>query len=103
MNIHKNARLTLYRRVELVQRLIQGEPAARVAAALQISVRTVRTWWARYHAEGAAGLADRSSQPAASPRQTPAARTSVTRGARSKSINHCHPPEGPCLVTQFAR
>src|SRR5512146_3206140 len=30
MNVHKNARLTPYRRAELVQRLEHGEPAARV-------------------------------------------------------------------------
>lgn len=73
MNVHKNARLTPYRRGELVQRLTQGEPAARVAAALQVSVRTVRKWGARYRAEGPEGLADRSSRPGGSPRQTPAA------------------------------
>jgi transposase InsO family protein len=73
MNVHKNARLTPYRRAELVQRLEHGEPAARVAASLYVSVRTVRKWRARYRAEGPAGLADRSSRPAESPRQTAAA------------------------------
>lgn len=73
MNVHKNARLTPYRRGELVQRLTSGVPAVRVARELGISVRTTRKWWARYRAEGPPGLHDRSSRPAMSPRQTPAA------------------------------
>jgi transposase-like protein len=70
MNIHKNARLTPYRRGELVQRLTAGETGAAVARAFGVSVRTVRKWWARYRDEGLAGLADRSSRPHVSPRQT---------------------------------
>jgi len=73
MNVHKNARLTLYRRVELVQRLQAGETGRAVAIAFGISLRTVRKWWARYGADGRAGLADRSSRPRTSPRQTAAA------------------------------
>ena len=73
MNVHKNARLTPYRRVELVQRVEAGEPGVRIATALGISLRTVRKWWARYRAEGRAGLDDRSSRPQSSPRQTAAA------------------------------
>jgi transposase InsO family protein len=73
MNVHKNARLTPYRRAELVQRIADGEPGVRIATALGISLRTVRKWWARYRAEGPGGLADRSSRPQSSPRQTAAA------------------------------
>src|SRR2546429_6774559 len=73
MNVHKNARLTPDRRVELVQRVEAGEPGVRIATALGISLRTVRKWWARYRAEGRAGLDDRSSRPQSSPRQTAAA------------------------------
>jgi transposase InsO family protein len=73
MNVHKNARLTPYRRVELVQRLQAGQTGRAVATALGISLRTVRKWWARYTADGRAGLMDRSSRPYTSPRQTAAA------------------------------
>jgi transposase InsO family protein len=73
MNVHKNARLTPYRRVELVQRVEAGEPGVRIATALGISLRTVRKWWGRYRAEGWGGLGDRSSRPQSSPRQTAAA------------------------------
>jgi predicted DNA-binding transcriptional regulator YafY len=48
MNVHKNARLTPYRRAELVQRLQAGERGRGVATALGVSLRTVRKWWAQY-------------------------------------------------------
>jgi transposase InsO family protein len=70
MNVHKNARLTPLRRRELVVRLESGELARAVAGRLGVSVRTVRKWWGRYQAEGVCGLADRSSRPHSSPRQT---------------------------------
>jgi transposase InsO family protein len=70
MNIHQNARLTPFRRRELVTRVERGEPAARVAEHLGISLRTARKWCGRFHAHGSAGLADRSSRPRSHPRQT---------------------------------
>ena len=71
MNVHKNARLTPYRRAELVARVQGGEAGHRIALAFGVSVRTVRKWWARFKDEGLSGLADRSSRPHRSPRQTP--------------------------------
>jgi hypothetical protein len=41
MNVHKNARLTPYRRAELVERLHAGERGRAVAVTSGISVRTV--------------------------------------------------------------
>ena len=70
MNVHQNARLTPFRRRELVTRLDGGEPGPRVAHELGISLRTARKWRARFRAHGAAGLADRSSRPQSHPRQT---------------------------------
>jgi transposase InsO family protein len=72
MNIHKNARLTLYRRVELVRRVAAGEVVAVLARELGISLRTARKWVARHRAEGPAGLCDHPSRPHCSPRATPA-------------------------------
>jgi transposase InsO family protein len=72
MNSHKNARLTLRRRQELVARLEAGEPLKRVARGFDVSGATARKWRARYRAEGAAGLLDRSSRPHVSPTATPA-------------------------------
>jgi transposase len=70
MNVHQNARLTPWRRRELVRQLAHGERLRRVAEQFGISARTARKWWGRFRAEGAAGLADRSSRPHRSPRQT---------------------------------
>ncbi|MCG2969131.1 helix-turn-helix domain-containing protein, partial [Escherichia coli] len=43
---------------------------ARVAERFQIARGTVSKWVARYKAEGAAGLEDRSSRPRRSPNRT---------------------------------
>jgi transposase InsO family protein len=55
----------------MVQRLAAGEPLAAVARGLDLSTTTVRRWWRRYQAEGAAGLENRSSRPHRSPRALP--------------------------------
>jgi len=69
MNIHKNARLTFVRRLELVEAVINAKvPLAQAAASHQVSLPTVRKWMGRYLSEGRAGLADRSSRPRSSPR-----------------------------------
>jgi transposase InsO family protein len=62
MNVHKNARLIS--RAELVRRvLVAGQAPMAVATAMGVSVKTVSKWAARFMAEGAAGLVDRSSRP----------------------------------------
>jgi transposase InsO family protein len=69
MNIHKNARLTLARRLELVMDVLErGLTLCAVAAAHNVSVPTARKWVGRYLVDGKAGLADRSSRPRRSPR-----------------------------------
>ncbi|MGE4265244.1 MAG: IS481 family transposase [Desulfovibrio sp.] len=65
MNIHRNARLTLARREELVRRVAAGETPRAVATALGVSVRTVFKWLARQRK--GEGLRDRSSRPRHSP------------------------------------
>jgi transposase InsO family protein len=69
MNIHKNARLTLIRRVEMIEDVLRSRrPVSQVAAHVGVSEATVRKWLARFLAEGREGLADRSSRPAHCPR-----------------------------------
>src|SRR5262245_34198292 len=69
MNIHKNARLTLARRMELVKDILEDRLTPWAAgAAYAVSVPTARKWVGRYLAEGEAGLHDRSSRPHLSPR-----------------------------------
>jgi len=69
MNIHKNARLTVTRRMELVQDILEGRlrPCA-AAATYGVSLPTANKWVGRYLAEGKKGLLDRSSRPRSSPR-----------------------------------
>jgi transposase InsO family protein len=69
MNIHKNARLTFTRRLEMVQDVVERKLTLTVAAnAHGVSVPTVRKWVGRYLAHGEAGLRDASSRPRVSPR-----------------------------------
>ncbi len=74
MNIHQNAKLTPKSRADVVRRILdQGQTPKAVASAFGVCARTVRKWVARYRAEGADGLLDRSSRPHRSPRTIPAA------------------------------
>lgn len=69
MNTHKNARLTYARRMELVEDVTKrGLSPSSAALAHGVSAPTARKWLGRYLAQGVAGLADRSSRPAVSPR-----------------------------------
>jgi transposase len=71
MNIHKNARLTLLRRLELVQDMVdRGFTPCTAGAVHGVSGPSARKWLGRYLAEGETGLRDRSSKPKRSPRQT---------------------------------
>jgi transposase InsO family protein len=74
MNVHKNARLTPYRRQELVT-LVEGGTTLTVAArAFGVSRQTARKWVSRKASAGlveeGAWLMDRSSRPHHSPRAT---------------------------------
>ena len=69
MNTHKNARLTFLRRLEMVEDITKrGLSASEAAAAHGVSAVTSRKWHGRFLASGVAGLADKSSRPARSPR-----------------------------------
>jgi transposase InsO family protein len=61
---HRNARLTHFGRLLLVQRITElGWPPAQAAESLGVSRATAYKWLARYRQHGPAGLADRSSRP----------------------------------------
>ena len=68
---HANARLNEYGRNLAVQRCLAGQKVRDVAGQFGVSRTTIYKWLARFHAEGAAGLADCSSRPNTSPRRTP--------------------------------
>jgi transposase InsO family protein len=71
MDLHQNARLTLYRREQLAKAvLLQGLALNAAAAAFNVSRKTARKWVARYREHHRTGLCDRSSRPLRSPHQT---------------------------------
>lgn len=71
MNIHKNAPLTPLGRERMVQMVLGGLTPEATARAVGVSPRTVRKWVARFEADGAVGLQDRSSRPHALRNPTP--------------------------------
>ena len=88
MNIHKNARLTFIRRVEMVEDVLKGGLSASYAAQLYgVSAATVRKWVGRFLAEGHAALTDRSSRPVCSPRTIDGAKA-LTKVIRSTFGRH---------------
>jgi len=58
---HRNAKLTVFSRHFILQRLQQGFTQAEVAATSGVSRSTVAKWARRFREEGIAGLQDRSS------------------------------------------
>ena len=70
---HRNARLNLFGRRLIVQRVRgEGWAVAHAAKAMGISRQCAHRWVARWDAEGDEGLVDRSSRPHCSPTRTPA-------------------------------
>ena len=67
---HANARTTVHGRKLIVDQYAAGWTQAQIAAAMGISRKCVRTWIARFAAEGEAGLVERSSRPHTCPRRT---------------------------------
>ena len=66
-------RLNEFGRSLIVERVLRhGRPVSHVAKELGISRQCAHRWIARFHAEGGAGLQDRSSRPHHSPSRTPA-------------------------------
>lgn len=88
---HRNARLTPKGRLLLVQRVASGMPVAHAAKAMGVSRQCAHRWVARYAAEGAAGLEDRSSRPRSSPRTTDARR--VARVLAQRDQERCGPAQ----------
>ena len=67
---HASARLNLFGRELLIERVLEGGwTAAAAAEAAGVSRATVYKWLGRFRSEGLAGLGDRSSCPSHSPRR----------------------------------
>ena len=85
---HRNARLTLHGRRELVRRVRDdGRPVAHVAKEMGVSRQCAHKWVNRFDVEGEAGLLDRSSRPRNTPTRTPA---SVERQVlTARAVHRC--------------
>lgn len=71
MDYHHHARLTVVRREELAQSVIERRLSLKQAATeFKLSRQSAAKWVARYRQQGRAGLLDRSSRPHHSPRRT---------------------------------
>ncbi|MGH8764664.1 MAG: IS481 family transposase [Burkholderiales bacterium] len=87
MNIHKNARLTLARRIEMVKSIVErGLTPAEAAAEAGVSHPTARKWLGRYLAHGEVGLVDRSSRPLVSPHSISPAKALVIVELRRRRL-----------------
>lgn len=70
---HANARLTVYGRQLLIDRIIgDRRPVAHVAKEMGVSRQCAHRWVRRFRECGSEGLLDRSSRPHRCPRRTPA-------------------------------
>lgn len=97
MKTHANARLTLRGRDLLCQRvLVERWTVVAAAEAAGVSARTGAKWLARFRAEGASGLSDRSSAPRRIPHRTPPDRVEAIAWLRRLRLT------GPAIAVQLA-
>jgi transposase InsO family protein len=91
MNIHQNARLTPLGRERIVRAIVEGGQTPQAAArAAGVCPRTARKWVARFKAEGASGLADRSSRPRRLRKPTNPAVVEEVIGLRRRRLSGRH-------------
>ena len=70
MGQHGSARLSVHSRLTIASRVLEKDWTVTAAArAANVSRQTASKWVARFLAEGAAGLRDRSTRPHVIPRQ----------------------------------
>jgi hypothetical protein len=86
MNSHKHAALTPIGRALLVRRVLHdGWKVAEASHAAGVSERTGYKWLARFKAEGAVGLLDRSSRPDHCPHETSPRCDSIASNCAARS------------------
>jgi transposase len=83
MNLHANAALSLNKRRDLCQRVVEKDwTLTKAAAAAEVSVRCARKWVGRYRQDGEPGLLDRSSAPRSIPHRTSESRIEAIAALR---------------------
>ena len=91
MDLHSGARSCPRSRVLLVERVSgEGWTVGEAAGAAGISERTAYKWLARYRAEGAGGLRDRSSRPRRLPTATAGPRRELVLRLRQLRMTGSH-------------
>lgn len=91
MNIHKNARLTPLRREEMAVAVLAGAlTKAQAARVYAVSPKIVSRWIDRFKQGGRAAMADRSSRPHTSPRQTDAVLSERIAALRRQRLTGKH-------------
>lgn len=91
MNMHKNARLTYRRRLDMVHDITAGGMSVPQAASCHgVTAATARKWLGRYLARGPAALVDASSRPACSPRSIAPATALAIVDERHRRRTHAH-------------
>lgn len=89
MNIHKHARLTYARRLEMVRQMTEcGLSATDAAEHHGVTPLTARKWLGRYLVGGEAAMADASSRPAHSPRAIEPAKALLIVELRRRRMLH---------------
>lgn len=87
MNIHKNARLTVKSRQEMVEGIEKRQFTIKQAVELfRVSRRTVQKWLRRFREEGLAGLFDRKSAPKTCPHKIAASEAEAILSLRSMGL-----------------
>lgn len=90
MNIHKHARLTPLRRVELARRAsLAGANLSALGRAYRVSRQTVAKWRDRWIVDHPDVLADRSSRPQRCPHRLPRHRQRQIRRWRTRRWSSC--------------
>ena len=95
MDSYGNARSTPHGRMLIVRRLAEGQRVGAVAAAMGLSVKTVRKWRHRFADKGLPGLRDRSARPHCSPRRLSAEITAQIEALRRQRRS------GPAIARQL--
>lgn len=127
MDYHQNARTMVRSREQMARMVIyEGATLKAAAARFEVCAKTAAKWVRRYREHGRAGLADLSSRPHRSPRQTPStllekifalrrlryngwriarelglSRATVSRSLRRAGLNRLPPLDPPPPVVRY--
>ena len=108
MDLHQNARLTVWSREQMAKRVLErGCTLKAAAAAFNVSAKTAAKWVLRYRIAGTSGLGDHSSRPRRLRRPTPSPLIDAVAGLRRQRWTGCriasHTGLSPATVSRILR